>query len=108
MVPAERAVLDSPGTDFADERIALACAFRWTARLEMHESVANHFSLAVDEAGTKFLMNPRGRHFSRIKASALLLLDAEDGQTMVRADAPDPTAAHRHQRDAILGSGEHR
>ena len=50
--------------DFEDERIALACAFRWTARLDIYESVANHFSLAVDEAATKFLMNPRGRHFS--------------------------------------------
>jgi len=48
MGPAQRAVPDSPGTDFADERIALACALRWTARLEMHESVANHFSLAVN------------------------------------------------------------
>ena len=46
--------------------------------------------------GTKFLMNPRGRHFSRIKASELLLLDAEDKATMVRPDAPDPTAWALH------------
>ncbi len=102
MTPARPAVFDRPGMDFEDERIALACAFRWAARLDMHESVANHFSLAVDEAGTKFLMNPRGRHFSRIKASELLLLDAEDKSTMRRPDAPDPTAwalhgsIHRH------------
>ena len=25
------------------ERIELAAAFRWTARLNMHEGVANHF-----------------------------------------------------------------
>ena len=47
--------------DFAAERIALACAFRWAARLDLHEAVANHFSVAVDDAGTRFLMNPRGR-----------------------------------------------
>ena len=32
-----------------EERVDLACAFRWTARLNMHEAVANHFSLAVDD-----------------------------------------------------------
>ncbi len=74
------------------ERIDLAAAFRWTARLGMHESVANHFSLAVSDDGSKFLMNPNGRHFSRIRASDLLLLDANDRETMSRPDAPDPTA----------------
>ena len=84
MASAQPAVIDRPGMDFEEERIALVCAFRWAARFDMHEAVANHFSLAVDETGTKFLMNPRGRHFSRIKASELLLLDAEDKATMVR------------------------
>src|SRR3546814_15182963 len=37
-------------------------------------------------------MNPNGRHFSRIRASDLLLLDANDPETMRRPDAPDPTA----------------
>ena len=90
MALAQPAVLDRPGMDFEDERIALACAFRWTARFDMHESVANHFSLAVDEAGTKFLMNPRGRHFSRVRASELLLLNAEDEEAM----APGCSGSH--------------
>ena len=90
------AVLNKPGMDFANERIALACAFRWAARFDLHESVANHFSLAVGEGGTTFLMNPRGRHFSRMRASELLLLDAEDQKTMERPDAPDPTAWALH------------
>ena len=47
-------------------RVDLAAAFRWFARLNMHESVANHLSYAVTEDGTQFLINPRGRHFSRI------------------------------------------
>ena len=96
MARAQQAVLGEPGMDFEVERIALACAFRWAARLHMHESVANHFSIAVNEAGTKFLMNPRGRHFSRIRASDLLLLDADDEATMARPDAPDPTAWALH------------
>ena len=79
-------------------RIDLAAAFRWAARLDLHEAVANHFSLALSEDGTRFLMNPRGRHFSRIRASELLLLDANDPATMRRPDAPDPTAWCIHGR----------
>jgi len=81
---------------FYNERTDLAAAFRWTARLNMHEGVANHFSLAVDEAGTRFLINPNMMHFSRIKASDLLLIDANDPETMNRPDAPDPTAWGLH------------
>ncbi|MEM8698919.1 MAG: class II aldolase/adducin family protein [Pseudomonadota bacterium] len=78
------------------ERIDLAAAFRWTARLDMHEAVANHFSLSVNEDGTQFLMNPNQKHFSRIKASDLMMIDANDPSTMDRPDAPDPTAWGLH------------
>ena len=78
------------------ERVDMAAAFRWTARLDMHEAVANHFSLAVNDDGTRFLMNPNQRHFSRLKASDLLLLDANDPGTMDQPDAPDPTAWGLH------------
>lgn len=77
-------------------RAQLAAAFRWTARLNMHESVANHFSLATDPAGRQFLINPNGRHFARIRASDLVLIDADDPATMARPDAPDPTAWGLH------------
>ncbi|MFW8593411.1 class II aldolase and adducin N-terminal domain-containing protein [Cribrihabitans neustonicus] len=77
-------------------RVDLAAAFRWTARLNMHEGVANHFSLAVSDDGSRFLMNPNQVHFARVKASDLLLLDANDPSTMDRPDAPDPTAWGLH------------
>jgi ribulose-5-phosphate 4-epimerase/fuculose-1-phosphate aldolase len=77
-------------------RVDLAAAFRWTARLAMHEAVANHFSLAVNDDGTRFLMNPNGRHFARIRASDLIEIDANDPATMARPDAPDPTAWGLH------------
>ncbi|MBO9476341.1 class II aldolase/adducin family protein [Shimia sp. R11_0] len=78
------------------DRVDLAAAFRWTARLNMHEGVANHFSLAVDPDGTRFLMNPNQRHFARIKASDLLEIDANAPDTLQGPDAPDPTAWGLH------------
>jgi ribulose-5-phosphate 4-epimerase/fuculose-1-phosphate aldolase len=86
----------SPRHNLQTERTDLAAAFRWVARLNMHEGVANHFSLAVNEDGTEFLMNPNQLHFSLVRASDLLHLDAKDPQTMNRPGAPDPTAWHLH------------
>jgi ribulose-5-phosphate 4-epimerase/fuculose-1-phosphate aldolase len=83
-------------TDHLQARIDLAAAFRWFARLNMHESVANHLSVAVSDDGAQFLINPRGRHFARARASDLLLLDAADPATLGRKDAPDPTAWYLH------------
>ncbi len=91
-----------PNMDHWAERVDLAAAFRWTARLNMHEGVANHFSLSINDDGTRFLMNPNQKHFARIKASDLILVDANDPETLSGPDAPDPTAwglhggLHRH------------
>jgi ribulose-5-phosphate 4-epimerase/fuculose-1-phosphate aldolase len=82
-------------------RIELAAAFRLTAREDMHEGVANHFSLAVNDDGTQFLINPK-KHFSLMRASDLWVVDANDPSTAEGTDAPDPTAwglhgsLHRH------------
>ena len=91
-----------PNMDHWQERVDLAAAFRWTARLNLHEAVANHFSLSINDDGTRFLMNPNQRHFSRIKASDLIVVDANDPETLTGPNAPDPTAwglhggLHRH------------
>ncbi|SIT83839.1 class II aldolase and adducin N-terminal domain-containing protein [Pontibaca methylaminivorans] len=82
--------------DHLEERVDLAAAFRWTARLGLHEAVANHFSLAIDAAGTRFLMNPNQMHFARIRASDLIVIDADDPATIEGPDAPDPTAWGLH------------
>jgi ribulose-5-phosphate 4-epimerase/fuculose-1-phosphate aldolase len=79
-------------------RVDLAAAFRLAAAMNWHESVGNHFSLAVSPDGKKFLMNPRWKHFSLIKASDLLLLDSDDPETMKRPNAPDPSAWCIHGR----------
>jgi ribulose-5-phosphate 4-epimerase/fuculose-1-phosphate aldolase len=83
----------------ADERqlrVDLAAALRLAARNDWHEGVANHFSAAVSPDGKKFLVNPRWRHFSLVRASDLLLVDADDPDTMQRPDAPDPSAWSIH------------
>lgn len=91
-----------PNMEHWQERVDLAAAFRWTARLGMHEAVANHFSLSVNEDGTRFLMNPNQMHFARIRASDLIVVDANDPETLEGPNAPDPTAwglhggLHRH------------
>lgn len=91
-----------PNLSHWQERVDLAAAFRWTARLNMHEGVANHFSYAINDDGTQFLMNPNQMHFSRIKASDLITVDANDPETLSGPNAPDPTAwglhggIHRH------------
>ena len=93
---------NNPNIEHWQERVDMAAALRWTARFNMHEAVANHFSVAVNDEGTKFLMNPVGKHFLRTKASDLLLLDANDPETMDRPGAPDAAAwglhgaLHRH------------
>jgi ribulose-5-phosphate 4-epimerase/fuculose-1-phosphate aldolase len=74
----------------------LAAAFRWFARLNWHEAHANHFSVAVNDSGSKFLINPGGRHFANVRASELLLLDADDAMSIDKRNAPDPTAWHIH------------
>ena len=84
-------MMTAPPSDIDAARRDLAAIFRWAARESMHEGIANHFSCAVSEDGQQFLMNPYGVHFSKIKASDLLLLDA--GKTPDDyGDKVDPTA----------------
>lgn len=72
-------------------RIDLAACFRLFAKMGMHEAVANHFSAAVSPDGKTFLLNPKWKHFSKIRASDLILLDAEDANSFDRGDI-DATA----------------
>ncbi len=74
-----------------DARADLAAAFRYTARLGMHEFIANHFSFAVTDDGGRFLINPYGRHFSKMRASDLVEVESAaepDGM----GETIDPTA----------------
>lgn len=70
-------------------REQLAGAFRWLARLDMHEATANHCSLATHEGGERFLINPAGWHFAELRASDLLEVEARGSE---RPPEIDPTA----------------
>lgn len=72
-------------------RVDLAASFRMAARLGFHEAVANHFSAAVSKDGSRFLINPKWRHFSRIRASDLILVDTSRPGDAESYDL-DPTA----------------
>jgi len=77
-------------TTETEHRRDLAAALRYSAKLGLNEGIANHFSLALSPDGAQFLMNPYGRHWSQMRASDLLLLDAL-GDPAGRDDI-DPTA----------------
>ena len=78
-------------------RADLAAALRWAARLGLSEGICNHFSLAVDDRGERFLVNPWGWHWSEITASSLVLCDAR-GKVLEGGNAVEPTAFYIHSR----------
>ena len=74
----------------------LAATFRWTARLNMHEAVANHFSACVPES-SNFYVNKAGIHFSRMRASDLILVTKENKEELKNSPhIVDPTAINIH------------
>lgn len=84
--------------DHADHRADLAAAFRWCARLGMNEGIGNHFSLAVDPEGSEFLVNPIGKYWSQLRASDMILVDAnrpEDAKGVDRTALDIHGALHR-------------
>jgi len=90
--PTGRKAVAATGVDIDQLRVDLAAAFRLCDLFGWGESVGNHFSAAVSSDGRTFLLNPKWIHFGAIRASDLLLLDADDDSVMQRPNAPDPSA----------------
>ena len=75
----------------------LAAVFRWTAKLNMHEGVANHFSVCVPGSNEDFYVNGSGTHFSSIKASDMVLVEQKNIQKLKNNPSiVDPTAVNIH------------
>ena len=66
---------------FLEERKDLAAAYRWCERCGFHEGVDNHLSVMISSSPPRFLINPRGRHWSRMTSDSLLVID-EHGNTI--------------------------
>ena len=74
----------------------LAATFRWTARLKMNEAVANHFSVCVP-GSTDFYVNKAGIHFSKIRASDLILITKKNINEFIdKPEIVDSTALNIH------------
>lgn len=84
-------------------RIDLAAALRWAARLGLHEGICNHFSVAVSDEGDRFLVNPLGLHWTEIRASDLVLADAE-GRVLEGDRQVEDTAFFIHSRIHVANS----
>ena len=75
----------------------LAAVFRWTARLNMHEAVANHFSVSAPDSSEDFYVNGSGMHFSTIKSSDLVLIEqSKINELKDKPELVDPTALYIH------------
>ena len=75
----------------------LAATFRWTARLNMNEAVANHFSACIPGSTTDFYVNRSGVHFSQMKASDLILVTKDNIDELKKnPDLVDSTAINIH------------
>jgi ribulose-5-phosphate 4-epimerase/fuculose-1-phosphate aldolase len=89
-------------------RLDLAAAFRLAARLGFDDTIWNHFSLTVPGTKDRFLVKPHGLLMKEIKASDLIIIDA-DGRTVEgrgtceRSGACIHTGIHlRHPRAACV------
>jgi len=75
----------------------LAASLRMAAYYGLNEGVCNHFSYALPGMEDRFLLNPHGLHWSRIKASDILLIDG-DGRTIEGEREAEVTAFIIHGR----------
>jgi len=74
----------------------LAAVFRWTAKLNMNEGIANHFSACLPNSND-FYVNGSGLHFSSIKASDMILVEQNKIEEIKKKpELVDPTALNIH------------
>jgi ribulose-5-phosphate 4-epimerase/fuculose-1-phosphate aldolase len=92
MIEKQRFIGMSEGSAAAERR-ALAAAFRLAVRFDLHESIDNHFSLALHDG--RFLINPYGIHWFRLRARDLLIVD-DAGRVLEGDGEVEATALHIH------------
>jgi ribulose-5-phosphate 4-epimerase/fuculose-1-phosphate aldolase len=73
----------------------LALALRAAAHHGLSEGVCNHFSATLPDSSQRFLINPRGLHWSEIAADDIVLVDV-DGNVLQGRHRVEPTAMFIH------------
>jgi ribulose-5-phosphate 4-epimerase/fuculose-1-phosphate aldolase len=85
----------------------LALALRAAAHHGLSEGVCNHFSVALPDDSRRFLINPRGLHWSEVGPEDIVLVD-EHGAVLHGRHRVEPTAmfihaaAHRITGQAVV------
>ena len=83
--------------EITDLQKDLAATFRWAARLNMNEAVANHFSACIPGSTTDFYVNKSGIHFSQMRASDLILVNKDNiDELKKKPEVVDSTAINIH------------
>ena len=73
----------------------LALALRAAAHHGLSEGVCNHFSVALPGDSQRFLINPRGLHWSEVGPDDIVLVDAH-GNVLAGRHRVEPTAMYIH------------
>ncbi|HEV7915578.1 MAG TPA: aldolase [Albitalea sp.] len=81
--------------DIRKRRSDLALALRAADYHGLAEGVCNHFSVALPDGSERFLINPRGLHWSEIAAGDIVMVDGE-GRRLAGRHEVEPTAMFIH------------
>jgi ribulose-5-phosphate 4-epimerase/fuculose-1-phosphate aldolase len=73
----------------------LALALRAAAHHGLSEGVCNHFSVALPGKSDVFLLNPRGLHWSEVRAEDIVMIDSA-GNKLAGRHPVEPTAMFIH------------
>lgn len=73
----------------------LALALRAAAHHGLSEGVCNHFSVTVPGSTDRYLINPRGLHWSEVRADDIVLIDLH-GEVLAGRHRVEPTALFIH------------
>jgi len=87
--------LEADAASIWRDREQLALAFRLAERFGFHEGICNHFSVKLDVAQERYLINPYGLHWSMIQPNSLLLIDG-DGNILEGNGELEDTARFIH------------
>jgi ribulose-5-phosphate 4-epimerase/fuculose-1-phosphate aldolase len=86
-------IFHSPAVEALRENLALA--LRAAAHHGLSEGVCNHFSVALPEQMSMFLLNPRGLLWSEVRAEDIVLID-DQGRKLAGRHEVEPTAMFIH------------